>query len=282
MADVTANVLCGHSKTFNGTDLSAKLKLMGVDVASFGDPFADQHVANPARPMTMDDPFAGVYKSCFSRPMQRVWSVGSLSVILRNMDRFWHGSKARNHCQCRQRSCFSVRNLSAAQERRRSSGSMPRVCSCNNVTRAALCDAIRSNDLTTMDEVKRCTKAGTGCGGCVPLLTDILKAELKVAGKKVNNSLCEHFAHTRQELFQICQVKEIKTFQRRSSPTMDKDKAAKSANRSSPRSWPVCGMKIFSNMQRCKIRTIVSWRTFNAAVCIPLCKRSSRRRNHAG
>src|SRR4029077_21247240 len=65
---------------------------------------------------------------------------------------------------------------------------------------------------TTIGEVKACTKAGTGCGGCLPLVTDLLKAELAAAGKAVNNNLCEHFPYTRQELFEIVKIKGIKTF----------------------------------------------------------------------
>ncbi|MES2789537.1 MAG: nitrite reductase small subunit NirD, partial [Planctomycetota bacterium] len=59
---------------------------------------------------------------------------------------------------------------------------------------------------------KKCTKAGSGCGGCMPLVTDILNAELRKAGRVVDQSLCEHFSHTRQELFQIVKVKGYRTF----------------------------------------------------------------------
>ena len=50
------------------------------------------------------------------------------------------------------------------------------VCSCNNVSKGQICDAIRDKNLTSVDEIKTCTKAGTGCGGCVPLVTDLFKA----------------------------------------------------------------------------------------------------------
>ena len=86
------------------------------------------------------------------------------------------------------------------------------VCSCNNVTKGDICAAIQDQDLTSLAEVKSCTKAGTGCGGCLPLVTDIFHAEMKKAGVELNNHLCEHFAYSRQELFQIVKVKQIKTF----------------------------------------------------------------------
>jgi nitrite reductase (NADH) large subunit len=66
--------------------------------------------------------------------------------------------------------------------------------------------------LSTLGELKACTKAGTGCGGCIPLVTDILQKELIAAGKTVIKHLCEHFPHTRQELFNIVKINKIKTF----------------------------------------------------------------------
>jgi NAD(P)H-dependent nitrite reductase small subunit len=86
------------------------------------------------------------------------------------------------------------------------------VCSCNNVSKGQICDAIRLKNLCSVDEVKSCTRAGTGCGGCLPLVTDLFKAEIKAAGKKVSNHLCEHFACSRQELFEIVKIKKIRSF----------------------------------------------------------------------
>jgi nitrite reductase (NADH) large subunit len=85
------------------------------------------------------------------------------------------------------------------------------VCSCNNVSKGALCAAI-GEGTDTLDGLKKCTRAGTGCGGCVPLVTDLLKAELKKAGRAVVNHLCEHFPLSRTELFAIVKVKKLRTF----------------------------------------------------------------------
>src|SRR5262249_54283641 len=84
------------------------------------------------------------------------------------------------------------------------------VCSCNNVNEVELRAAIRSLGLSTLAEIKQRTRAGTGCGGCLPQVAELLKAELKAAGKKVNNHLCEHFPYSRQELFQIVKVERLK------------------------------------------------------------------------
>ncbi|MCA9054087.1 MAG: nitrite reductase small subunit NirD, partial [Planctomycetaceae bacterium] len=86
------------------------------------------------------------------------------------------------------------------------------VCSCNNVTKGAICAAIRDQGLESLGDVKTCTRAGTGCGGCLPLVTDLFKSELQKAGKTVVNHLCEHFAYSRTELFAVIRTKQLRSF----------------------------------------------------------------------
>ncbi|HEX9506295.1 MAG TPA: nitrite reductase large subunit NirB, partial [Acidimicrobiia bacterium] len=86
------------------------------------------------------------------------------------------------------------------------------VCSCNNVTKATICAAITAGGLTELSDVKSATRAGTTCGGCVPLVTELLKDELRTAGVEVRDHLCEHFAYSRQELFDIVRVHRVVSF----------------------------------------------------------------------
>ncbi|HXN30476.1 MAG TPA: nitrite reductase small subunit NirD, partial [Polyangiaceae bacterium] len=86
------------------------------------------------------------------------------------------------------------------------------VCSCNNVSAETIRLTVRTVGLTSVAQVKSCTRAGTGCGGCVPLIGDLVAAELKASGRAVKQTLCEHFAFSRQELFQLVAAKRIRTF----------------------------------------------------------------------
>jgi len=208
MAEIVAANLCDHARTFASSDMSTKLKLMGVDVASFGD-----YEAGPerAQPLVFEDPFGGVYKKLlFSLDGTQLLGgvlvgdaadYGVLSALARGT--------APLPCQP------GELMLGSRQESPLGADAMPdeaQVCSCNNVTKGTICGAMRDQDLTTLADVKRCTQAGTGCGGCLPLVTDLVNAELAAAGKTVNTDLCEHFSHTRQELFDIIQVKQIRSF----------------------------------------------------------------------
>ncbi len=86
------------------------------------------------------------------------------------------------------------------------------ICSCESVSKGTLCEAIEGGGFEKVEEVKKCTKAGTGCGGCVPMLKDLLTATMKAQGKYIRNVLCEHFQHSRQELFDLVKINTLKTY----------------------------------------------------------------------
>ncbi|MDR9778649.1 (2Fe-2S)-binding protein, partial [Rhizobium hidalgonense] len=79
------------------------------------------------------------------------------------------------------------------------------------MSKADICQAIMDGS-TSLGAIKKCTKAATACGGCSALVTQVLKSELQRQGVTVNNHLCEHFAYSRQELYHLVRVNEIKSF----------------------------------------------------------------------
>ncbi|KAF9219484.1 nitrite reductase [Gyrodon lividus] len=85
------------------------------------------------------------------------------------------------------------------------------ICSCHNVTKGAIAACVTAG-IDNLDDLKARTKTGTGCGGCMPLVTNIFKTEMKKAGHAVSNNLCVHFAMTRQELFTVIAIRQLKTF----------------------------------------------------------------------
>jgi nitrite reductase (NADH) large subunit len=211
MARVVADRLLGGDAAFAGSDLSTKLKLMGVDVASFGDGFAS---AEGAQAIVYDDPVAKVYKRLVvdgdgSRVLGGIF-VGEASTyqVLLQMAR--GDMPTPEHPE----QLILPASTGDATPALGVGALAPTatVCSCNNVTKAAICGAIGETGLTDVAGIKSCTRAGTTCGGCVPLVTELLKDELRKAGVEVRNHLCEHFAHSRQELFDIVRVHRIVSF----------------------------------------------------------------------
>jgi nitrite reductase (NADH) large subunit len=212
MADVVADQLAGGNKTFTGADLSTKLKLLGIDVASFGDAFAR---TPGARDIVFRDLVSNVYKRLVLSEDGRsvlggilvgdASAYGALSQMARSkmpvppepaqliLPAVAQGGKA---------PAMGVESLPGEAL----------ICSCNNVEKRHICRAISEKNLCDVGAVKACTKAGTGCGGCATLVADILRAELAKAGVKTPTGICEHFAHTRQELFDLLRVERIQSF----------------------------------------------------------------------
>ena len=202
MAEVVADRLLGGAARFTGADLSTQLKLMGVDVASFGDPDAD------ALNVSYTDPIAGTYKRLvISDDAQTL--LGGILV-----------GDASGYPTLR---AYVGASLPAPPEQilfggtEAVGGSVPdatMICSCNNVHAGAIRSAINGEGHTDLPAVKACTRAGTGCGSCVPLVKRLLDEELTAAGVEVSRALCEHFDHSRAELFDIVRVRGITTFSR--------------------------------------------------------------------
>jgi len=202
MADVVAGQLCGDAaKRFPGADLSTKLKLLGVDVASFGDPHG---TAGEALEVVVDDAVAGTYKKLVLSA-DGTTLLGGVLV-----------GDAAEYTTLRPMVGRTLPGDPLALITPGGGGGLgiealpddAQVCSCNNVTKAQLTAAIVEQGCDTVAKLKACTGAGTGCGSCVTMLPKLLEA----SGVEVSRTLCEHFAYTRAELFQIVASTRITSF----------------------------------------------------------------------
>ncbi|HHW52896.1 MAG TPA: nitrite reductase large subunit [Acinetobacter towneri] len=213
MARIAAkHVLGQESHAFAGADMSTKLKLMGVDVASIG----DAHAMSPgALSYFYADEAAQVYKKIVvSADKTRLLGavlVGCAKEYSDLLQMMLNGLAVPEQPE-------SLIMPGFDQSTSKSGGSgidlLPdsaTICSCNNVSKADICSAI-DGGATSLGALKKCTQAATACGGCAPLVTQVLKSELQRQGVTVNNHLCEHFAYSRQELYHLVRVHEIKTF----------------------------------------------------------------------
>jgi nitrite reductase (NADH) large subunit len=205
MADAVAKNLTGGDGSFQGADASAKLKLLGTDVATFGDPFQD-----PARSrvICVEDQVRRKYTKLVFRADGRQLLGGILVGDAASYGTLLHLTRSQTELS----ETLDEIGLGGSKPASTALPDDAQVCSCNNVLAKTIRLQICEKELTTVDGVKACTKAGTGCGGCLPMVSDVLQAELKARGVAVKPRLCEHFALTRQELFQVIASRRLKTF----------------------------------------------------------------------
>lgn len=233
------------ARTFKRPDLSTKLKLLGVEVASFGDFFADrdgpQHLPArrgakadgaskdstqegkdrvksltdgptppPVKALTYKDPFQQVYKK-YLFTMDGKYLLGGMMIgdtkdyiklvpmvkeqkaLEQPPSEFIIGSKGEDD---------DTDDLSADTQ----------ICSCHNVLKKDLQEKIQDGTCKSIGDVKACTKAGSGCGGCMPLVQTIFNKEMAAMGNEVKNHLCPHFDYSRADLFNIVNVKKLDSF----------------------------------------------------------------------
>ena len=210
MARTVAAALQGKPASFAGADMSTKLKLLGVDVASLGD--AHGHTEG-SRAYQYTDERRQVYKKivvsgCGKYLLGGVMvgetaEYGTLLQMMLNRIELPETPEILILPQT-DRAVRQALGVDALPD-------SAQICSCNNVSRGDLCAAVAAG-ATTIGALKDCTRAGTTCGGCVPLATQIMKAEMQKQGMAVNNHLCEHFAHSRQALYHLVRVEGIRTF----------------------------------------------------------------------
>ncbi|HUA79205.1 MAG TPA: nitrite reductase large subunit NirB [Dyella sp.] len=195
---------------FVGADMSTRLKLMGVDVASIG----DAHGTTPgSRSYQFSDERRQIYKKLVvsedGRQLLGGVLIGDATEYGTLLQMMLNGIELPEDPE------FLI--LPSAEGKAKpalGADALPasaQICSCNNVTKGRLCEAVAAGAISIGD-LKAATQAGTTCGGCVPLVTQIMKAGMKRQGLAVNNHVCEHFAYSRQALFHLVRVERVKCF----------------------------------------------------------------------
>ncbi|MBG6132198.1 nitrite reductase (NADH) large subunit [Aquimarina sp. EL_43] len=209
MADVAVSQITGNTKNIMKADIdmSTQLKLIGTEVASFGNAL---HEGENVDTIIYKNKRKGIYKRInISKESSKLLGgilVGNSSdyntlfqiyntamTLPENPEDLILGNRNDDNSSL----LGDVMDLPDDAQ----------ICSCESVSKNAICSAIQDGSCNDLGDVISCTKAGTGCGGCKPMVKDLVDATLKSLGRKVNDIICEHFEYNRQELFDIIKLK---------------------------------------------------------------------------
>ena len=217
MAEVALNGITEKIKTesfskknkFTGFDMSTKLKLIGVDVASFGNAFIEYP---ECKTISFEDKSTGVYKrinvSNDGKELLGGILIGDAeqyNMLLQTVN---------NKLPLPENPADLILGSRGGEDGSAGIMQLPDdalICSCESVSKGDLATAI-ADGCNTLGDLKKSTKACTGCGGCTPLVKDILEGVLIEQGVVIRNVICEHFDYTRQEILSLVKMKDLRTY----------------------------------------------------------------------
>ncbi|MRS89173.1 nitrite reductase small subunit NirD [Enterobacteriaceae bacterium RIT714] len=211
MARVSAAILAGEESAFSGADMSTKLKLLGVDVASFG----DAHGRTPgAQSYQWTHGPQQIYKKIVVSEDGKtllggvlVGDAGEYATLVQMM---LNGISLPDEPET-----LILPAATGSAPKALGVAALPdsaQICSCHNVSKRDICQAV-SAGATEIGAIKQCTKAATGCGGCSALVKQVMEFQLAAQGVEVKKDICEHFPYSRQEIYHLVRVNRIHTFE---------------------------------------------------------------------
>jgi nitrite reductase (NADH) large subunit len=213
MAGIAVNQIIGNTEILmpEEIDMSTKLKLIGVDVASFGEPFMP---ASKGHSIIFENKTQHLYKriniSLDGKSLLGGILIGDASDYNMLHQIYLNGMKIPEDAS---------KLILPVSEGGSSFGSVldlpdsAQVCSCESVSKGEICCSITEGDCTNLNDVISKTKVTTGCGGCKPMVTDLVNETLKSLGKEVKQTICEHFVYNRQELYDLVKISKVSNYE---------------------------------------------------------------------
>ncbi|WP_416150445.1 nitrite reductase large subunit NirB [Salipaludibacillus sp. HK11] len=164
---ILAEEICGkESKGYQGSTLSTQLKISGVDVFSVG----QFHEDETTKMISQYDELAGVYKKIILKEDKVIGAVlfgdtkaGNKLIDIISKQKVITDEEKMIFLQSSDQE-FAVGSMEQTEL----------ICNCNAVTKGTIIESCQTEGLTTVEEVKKCTKASSSCGGCKPLVSDLL------------------------------------------------------------------------------------------------------------
>ncbi len=189
-AKVLAKSLAGvKTEGYEGSTLSTRLKISGVDLFSAGDYLGDETTED----LILLDEKVGIYKKLV------IYNNKIIGVVLYGdtADASWYLKLLKENTDIsdlRTKILFGKSALSGDSGHGgndiNAMGDDEEVCGCNGVCKGDIVNAIKDKDLKSLSDVKSCTKAGASCGSCLGLVEQILVNTLGDEYNAVEEGIC--------------------------------------------------------------------------------------------
>ena len=205
---LAATITDNRGPTYSGSVAAAKLKIMGVEVFSAGD-FSERPGSTEA--VRYEDTALGIYKKLVlsNEKLAGVILVGDTSDSSRYME--WLRSGTSLAALRRQLlfpepvadDGFGLAQISDAET----------VCGCMGVTKGTIISAVHERGVSTLAQLKDCTRASTGCGSCTWLCQQILKAVAPEFQEEHKKTICKCVPFAEDNLREILRSQKLRSVQ---------------------------------------------------------------------
>ncbi|MGB6633583.1 MAG: nitrite reductase large subunit NirB [Terriglobales bacterium] len=205
---LAATITGNKCPTYQGTVLASKLKIMGVDVFSAGE-INDK--LDGSEIVRYEDPSLGIYKKLTLKDgkLAGVILIGETSDSHRYME--WLRSRT-DLTKLRRQLLFpdpvQDGGLDAAQM-----SDSETVCGCMGVTKGTIIHAVHDKGVSTLAQLKECTRASTGCGSCTELCQQLLKAVVPEFQEETRKTICKCVPFAEDNLREILRSQKLKSVQ---------------------------------------------------------------------
>ena len=201
-AQVLAKRICGiEEEGYQGSVLSTQLKVSGVDVFSSGKINEDEDT----KVYKMYDDWSGVYKKVLIENGKIAGAVlfGDTKDGNQLLGLIKKGASIEEYLETSKSQSSEVSLVAEMADEEI-------ICGCNGVSKGTIVEAIRTQGLTTVDQVKGCTSASRSCGGCKSLVADLLACTLGDQFKaNEKEAICSCTTLSRDEIVEEIRAKRL-------------------------------------------------------------------------
>ncbi len=212
-----AKILANHVaelgfSRYEGSMVSTKLKVTGIDVFSAGDIVGDEDT----EAVLFQDPAKSSYKKLLLKNQKIVGAV--LYGDTTDGTRFFQMIRDRiDVSDIRDTLLFGHNSVgdsgTAGVNTTTTLPDSTEICGCNGVCKGTIVDAIVAQNLFTLDDVRQHTKASSSCGSCTglveQLLADTLGGNYSASPAKKSVCRCTDFSH--DEVRRVIREQSLKT-----------------------------------------------------------------------
>ncbi|PKG23248.1 nitrite reductase large subunit NirB [Niallia nealsonii] len=166
---VLAKRICGIPVDgYTSSILSTKLKISGVDVFSVGKVYEEEK----AKAIKIFDELDGIYKKVV---IEEEKVVGAILFGDTKKSSYFLDMVAKKKDIDNEEKNEWFQTSGKGQDAFMKMPQSEIICNCNGVSKGMIIEAVVQKDLQTVEEIKQCTKASGSCGGCKPLVADLLE-----------------------------------------------------------------------------------------------------------